>query len=74
MISLIELKSYIEKLRMASLQVVSKHFNADPEFIRCMLSHWVNKGCIRYSKKTTKCGTTCTQCATALTEIYEWVG
>lgn len=74
LISLIELKHHVEKLRIASLQAISQHFNADPEFLRGMLNHWVSKGCIRCSKKTAKCGSQCTQCAVAITEMYEWVG
>lgn len=74
LIGLGELKNYVKQWGTINLQSIAKHFNAEPDFIRGMLSHWVGKGCIRSSKKTARCGSQCTQCAVNVTEIYEWVG
>jgi len=73
LISLTELKNHVRQWGTTNLHSIAKHFNAEPEFIRGMLSHWVCKGCIKRSQKTARCGSQCTQCSFTITEIYQWV-
>lgn len=71
--SLLEIKNYLMRVKIASLTSLSSYFNCDSDILRNMLSHWVRKGCVRQCLKTPQCGTKCSQCAVPATEIYEWV-
>jgi hypothetical protein len=71
--NLLELKSYLQKVKIASLSSLSIYFNCDSELLRNMLGHWVRKGCLRQFNKTAACGGKCNKCLPAMTEIYEWV-
>lgn len=71
--SLLDIKQYMMQVKIASLDSLSKWFKADPEVLRCMLQHWMQKGKIRQCKKKPACGSKCFQCPTLTTEIYEWV-
>jgi len=71
--SLLAIKQYLMKVKIASLATLSLYFNADPDTLRHMLKHWVRKGCVRQCMKTPACGTSCGKCSLLVTEIYEWV-
>lgn len=71
--SLLEIKSYLMRVKMASLSSLCTYFNCDSELLRNMLGHWIRKGCVRKCEKKQGCGTKCTQCPVAATEMYEWV-
>lgn len=71
--SLLEIKQYMITVKVATLSSLCAHFNADPGTLRCMLSHWVNKGKIRQAAKKPACGSHCFKCPSATTEVYEWV-
>lgn len=71
--SLIELKQYLMKVRMATLTNLCAMFKTDPENIRCLLQHWIRKGKVRQCLKKPACGTQCFQCPANSTEMYEWV-
>lgn len=71
--NLLELKSYLMKVKITSLRSLSSYFNCDSDLLRVMLAHWVRKGKVRCCKKKPECGTRCQQCDPLLTEIYEWV-
>lgn len=71
--SLMAIKQYMIQVKMATLGNLCSKFNADPERIRCMLSHWINKGKIRQCMKKPACGSRCFKCPSAVTELYEWV-
>lgn len=71
--SLLELKQHLMKVRIASLSSISVYFNAEPDTLRQMLSHWVRKGSVRQCVKNPACGSSCGKCSPLLTEIYEWV-
>jgi len=49
------------------------HFDMDADALRGMLDKWISKGKVRKLPLTASCGTSCCQCDTTLTEIYEWV-
>jgi len=61
------------QVKITTLNSLCTYFHAEPETMRCMLAHWVRKGCIRQCMKTPACGTQCFKCNVAVTEIYEWV-
>ena len=71
--SLIEIKNYLQQVKMASLGALTQYFRTDPDMMRCMLDHWIRKGKIRKCMKTPACGSKCGKCDVAVTEIYEWV-
>ncbi|HLB57660.1 MAG TPA: FeoC-like transcriptional regulator [Gammaproteobacteria bacterium] len=72
--SLLDIKTYLMQVKIASLSSLCIYFNCDSELLRKMLCHWMRKGCIRQFSKTDACGGKCAKCPSALTEIYEWVG
>jgi putative ferrous iron transport protein C len=71
--SLLEIKKYLMRVKIASLSSLSIYFNAKPEVVRDMLAHWIRKGCLRQCMKTEACGGSCFKCSPLVTEIYEWV-
>lgn len=72
--NLVEIKSYLSQVKMASINTLSAHFNCDSDVLRNMMSHWLRKGCIRKFEHASACAKTCGKCATPpVLEIYEWV-
>ncbi len=72
--SLIAIKEYLMKVKVASLSTLCSQFNeTNPSLLRDMLRCWVQKGKIRCFSKTPYCGGKCMKCDVAITEIYEWV-
>lgn len=68
-----DLRSYIKEQRRIALADLVAHFNIEADALRGMLDKWIGKGKIRKLPLTSSCGTSCCQCDSALTEIYEWV-
>ncbi len=71
--NLLDIKSYLMKVKVASLSHLCVYFNCDSELLRNMMCHWTRKGCIRKMTKTPECGGGCNKCSPVVTEIYEWV-
>lgn len=71
--TLIDIKQYMKNVKIASLATICQQFNTDPERMRCMLRHWMQKGNIRQCLKKPACGSKCFKCPSASIEIYEWV-
>lgn len=71
--SLLEIKNHMMQVKMASLGSLCAIFNTEPETIRCMLGHWMQKGKIRQCMREPACGSKCFKCPTTTTELYEWV-
>jgi hypothetical protein len=71
--NLMVLKEYLKTVKITSMAQIAQHFNADPQYLRNMLHHWVGKGKLRRCSKKEACGTTCFQCDETKVEIYEWV-
>ena len=71
--SLVEIKNHMVKVRMATLGSLCQCFAADPDTMRCMLRHWIQKGKIRQCMKKPACGSKCFKCPSAFTELYEWI-
>jgi putative ferrous iron transport protein C len=68
-----DLRDYLKAQRRVALADIAAHFNMDADALRGMLGKWISKGKVRKLPLTDSCGTSCCQCDTALTEIYEWV-
>lgn len=71
--SLLAIKQHMVQVKMATLGSLCSLFHADPDTVRCMLTHWVRKGKIRKCLKTPVCGSKCFKCPSEVTEIYEWM-
>lgn len=71
--SLLDIKHYMSKVRMASLASLCTVFKTEPDSLRCLLEHWVKKGKIRQCMKKPACGSKCFRCPTTDIELYEWV-
>lgn len=69
-----EIKSYLMQRREASLADIALHFDSHPDAVRGMLETWISKGKVARRLATNSCGSSCCQCDTATTEIYEWLG
>ena len=71
--SLLDIKNHMMQVKMATLGSLCSLFGAEPDTVRCLLSHWIRKGKIRQCLKKPACGSKCFKCPTTSIEIYEWV-
>ena len=71
--NLLELKNYLQQVKIASLAKICAHFNCDSDLLRNMMGHWLRKGCIRQFTQSPGCGKTCMKCVPPTVEIYEWI-
>jgi hypothetical protein len=69
-----DIKRYLMQRGQASLTDIALHFDTPPEAIRGMLEQWMRKGKVRRTMATASCGSSCSKCDLATTEIYEWIG
>ncbi len=67
-----DIRHYLEQRGQATLADIALHFDADPDAIRGMLEVWMRKGRIHRRMATASCGSSCSQCDPAATEIYSW--
>ncbi|WP_333874765.1 FeoC-like transcriptional regulator [Methylobacter sp.] len=68
-----DVRDYLKDQHRVALADLVTHFDMDADALRGMLGKWISKGKVRKLPLTASCGTSCCQCDTALTEIYEWV-
>jgi hypothetical protein len=71
--SLLDIRNHMMQVRLATLGSLCSLFKTDADTVRCMLSHWMNKGKIRQCVKKPACGSKCFKCPSTMTELYEWV-
>jgi len=69
-----DIRSYLETRGEATLADVALHFDISPDAARGMLEIWVRKGKIGRRMLSASCGSSCSQCDAAATEIYVWGG
>jgi len=69
---LADIRAYLKARGQASLSDIALHFDADPEAVRGMLEVWVRKGQVQRRAATAACGSSCSQCDSATTELYIW--
>jgi hypothetical protein len=68
---LMDIKSYLAGRGPASLSEIAASLSADPDAVRPMLDHWMQKGKIRRLGTPARCRG-CTTCALADLEFYAW--
>jgi hypothetical protein len=68
-----DLRAYLRSQHRVAMADLINHFDMDVDALRGMLDKWISKGKVRKLPLTASCGTSCCQCDTTLTEIYEWV-
>lgn len=71
---LAELRDYMKQRRQATLADLAAHFQVDADALRGMMEVWIGKGKVRKLSATASCGSSCTKCDPARTEIYLWIG
>ncbi len=69
---LTEIRAYLQERGQAPLADIARHLDVTPEVARDMLALWIRKGKVRRMVATPSCGTSCSQCDPATTEIYAW--
>lgn len=67
-----DIRKYLQDRGQSSLADIAVHFDVEPDAVRGMLDIWIKKGNLSRRSATTSCGTSCSQCDTAATEIYVW--
>jgi hypothetical protein len=68
-----EIRRYLRQRGQASLADIALHLDIDPDALRGMLEVWMRKGKVRRQLATASCGSSCSQCQSAATEIYTWI-
>jgi hypothetical protein len=69
---LADIRDYLQERGQATLQDMANHFDADPEALRGMLEVWIRKGKVTRYAATASCGSSCSKCDPAATDIYAW--
>jgi putative ferrous iron transport protein C len=69
---LADIRDYLERRGQATLADIALHFDAEPDAVRGMLDIWIRKGKVHKKMATASCGSSCSQCDSAATEIYVW--
>ena len=67
-----DIRAYLQERGQAPLSDIARHLDVTPEVARDMLELWIRKGKVRRMLATPSCGTGCSQCDPAATEIYVW--
>ncbi len=67
-----DIRAYLEERGQAPLSDIARHLDVMPEVARDMLELWIRKGKVHRMAATPSCGTSCSQCDPATTEIYAW--
>ena len=67
-----DIRDYLQQRGQATLADIALHFDTDPDAVRGMLDIWIRKGKAHRKMATASCGSSCSQCDTAATEIYVW--
>lgn len=70
---LTQIKLLFQKKKQISLLEISRLLKVSPELARDMISCYLNKGRVRCFQKTNQCGSSCQQCSSFHTEMYEWL-
>jgi hypothetical protein len=68
-----DLRGYLKAQRRVALADLMIHFDMEADALRGMLGKWISKGKVQKLPLIGSCGTSCCQCDTTLTEIYEWI-
>ena len=73
MLSLIDLKRYLQAKQSVSLFELVSHFNTDSDTISVMLQYFLDKNHIKLYRAEPACGKVCVQCEFVGPAVYQWV-
>lgn len=73
MLSLVNLKQYIQKNKSCSLKQLSQFLQEEEIQIQMLIQHLIKKGLVCERRLTSKCGSQCQRCEFSVTVLYEWV-
>ncbi|MGD8671692.1 MAG: FeoC-like transcriptional regulator [Thiogranum sp.] len=67
-----DIRRYLEQRGQASVFDIAMHCDTQPDAVRGMLQVWVRKGLAYKLPTSPGCGSGCTKCDSAATEVYAW--
>jgi len=67
-----DIKRYLQQRQQATLADIALHFDIEPDAARGMLEQWIRKGKVERHSAQASCGSSCTKCDPASTELYLW--
>jgi DeoR/GlpR family transcriptional regulator of sugar metabolism len=68
-----EVRDYLKQQHRVTLAEMASHFDMSADALRGILAKWIAKGKLIKVDMGGACGSTCSKCDPALTEIYEWI-
>jgi hypothetical protein len=68
---LLQLRDYIRRERVVSLQQLSRVFSVDESALEPMLKLWIDKGAIRPYQEQKACKRICSRCSSSAVVFYE---
>ncbi len=68
-----DIRQYLQQCGQATLSDIALHVDAEPDAVKGMLDVWIRKGRVHKQMMGGACGTTCSQCDPAATELYLWI-
>jgi hypothetical protein len=69
----IEIKHYLSRRRLATLNDVAMHFRMDAGTVLPMMDMWIRKGRVRKHNNASGCRKGCCKCDPATITTYEWI-
>jgi putative ferrous iron transport protein C len=69
-----QIRQYLQQRGQVSLADIALHLDTPPEAVNGMLETLLRKGRVRRQLLNSACGSSCCQCDSAATALYEWVG
>ncbi|MDF1757957.1 MAG: FeoC-like transcriptional regulator [Legionellaceae bacterium] len=70
---LLQLRDYIQKSKLVSLEQLAREFKSDSLAIQPMLEIWINKGLVEKQETPLSCGSSCSGCNIKTPVYYHWV-
>ncbi len=70
---LLQLRDFIRKNQIVSIQQLSREFHIDEQALQPMLEIWMRKGAIRPSQTKSACKSSCYGCGPKKRMFYEYI-
>jgi len=70
---LIQVRDYLRAHGQAPLRDMALTFNMQPQALKSLLEHWINKGRVEKLPAGSACRGGCSACAPETVEIYRWI-
>ena len=67
---LLQLRDYIRREHMVSMQQLTREFHVDESALQPMLDIWVQKGAIIPHQNDKACQSSCSRCSTSVVVFY----